>query len=118
MKLVLLLLFMASAPLNANANWYVDYSLYGDSEKLIGDNEYSFEWANVKCKVSKTEISELENGTSFEDRMLTCDLGNNIQVITSANCTVPQSLISKASSHLQFIIDNVLLSVSLRCGPQ
>ena len=55
MKLVLLLFFIASVPLNALANWYVRYDMLGDSRNLIGDNEYSFELANVSCKVSESD---------------------------------------------------------------
>ena len=117
MKLVLLLFFMVCAQFNAHANWYVNNGLTGDSRKLIDDNEYSFELANVNCKVSKTDIKERDNGIS-ELRTLTCDLGNNTQVQKAVLCVVSPKFIPLGNSfYVQIIKDNILQSVSLTCLP-
>jgi len=115
MKPIYLLFFVLCVPFNVFANWYVDYTLFEGSKKLIDNNEFSFNLANVKCTVSENDISKLVDGSYLERRKLTCDLGNNTYISTSAHCTFPTGILLGSASSLQITKDNVLQSVTLQC---
>ena len=112
----ILSIFLFSFIMTASASWYVEHTGEGNKRIKINDSKYTFNMDDVACTVSETDFTRTGESSNYyiiESRQITCNLGHNIQVNTTANCDYPNAELT----HFNVFKEKAGYSVMLICGP-